>query len=392
MLQQTEPIAPRIDWPAAHNKVPREVFSREDIYRTELERIFYGPVWHVVGHRAEIATPGSFKTFTLGELPLLITHGLDGRINALINACSHRGTALETAPYGNAKGMVCPYHRWAFDLRGELQFCPGEEAFPADFDKKDYALRRPRRVEEFRGIIFVTMHAATPPLHDFLGEALESLDKAMCNDGRLIMLGAQRAHFNCNWKYYTDNGHDGYHPPLLHKAFALLNWQGGKGYHIETDYGHSAFEYETSAYQDNGYLKDPTIVDKRKNAKWGNRVGMIAPATVFSDHLDTLGLRFLIPRGPHDVEVHYTYFAHQDESEAYRQHRIRQSSNLLGPSGFISLDDGAVFGRQEFSTGAGGEHSFLKGVLPEADPYRSTQNDELGGTLYWARYRTLMGL
>lgn len=391
MLQKVDKSALSLDWPEEHNKIPREIFSRHDIYQAELERIFYGPLWHAVGHRAELAAPGSFKTFTLGEVPLIITQDMEGRIRVMINACSHRGTALETAPYGNSRGMVCPYHRWAFDLRGELQFCPGEQDFPKEFNKADYALRRPHRVEEFHGIIFVTLNADAPNLTDFLGTALQPLTNAMRGDGRMIMLGAQRAHFNCNWKYYTDNGHDGYHPPLLHKAFALLNWQGGKGHHIETDYGHSCFEYETSAYEDNGYLKDPTIVDKRKDPKWGNRVGMIAPGTIFSDHLDTLGLRFIVPNGPHDVIVHYTYFSHQDESEAYRQHRIRQSSNLLGPSGFISLDDGAVFGRQEFSTGAGGQNTFLKGVLPGVDPYLSTQNDEIGGTLYWAKYRELMG-
>ena len=180
MLQKVKGSGPKVRWPEAHNKIPREIFSREDIYRAELERIFYGPVWHAVAHRAEISQPGSFKTFTLGELPLIITHDKQGKINVLINACSHRGTALATSPYGSdASGLVCPYHRWAFDLAGGLQYCPGEEDFPKEFRKQDYSLRKPQRVEEFCGIIFVTMHPDTPDLADFLGAAESSLRTAM---------------------------------------------------------------------------------------------------------------------------------------------------------------------------------------------------------------------
>ena len=63
------------------------------------------------------------------------------------------------------------------------------------------------------------------------------------------------------------------------------------------------------------------------------------------NHLDIINCRFANPLSPTQTEVHYAYFAHQDDDPELVRHRVRQSSNLIGPSGFISLEDGAVFGR-----------------------------------------------
>ena len=41
-----------VDWPRRFSQAPKAVFQREDIYRLELERIFYGPEWHLLAHRS----------------------------------------------------------------------------------------------------------------------------------------------------------------------------------------------------------------------------------------------------------------------------------------------------------------------------------------------------
>jgi anthranilate 1,2-dioxygenase large subunit len=375
-----------LHWPEHSNELPRDIFSREDIYELEMERLFGGPIWHPVAHAAELPEPGCFKTWDLGRVPLIISHGQDGRIRTFVNACAHRGTALETKPYGRNNVFHCPYHRWTYKLSGELKNAPRDELFPADFRKEDYGLRSVR-TENFCGIIFATLHPETPPLAEFLGELAPFLQKLMRGDGRMVMLGAQRTRLNCNWKYYADQ--EGFHAPLLHAAFKLLGWQGGSGQRVTTAYGHQVYEYETTPYKDNHFLKDPSVVTSGKN---GGLVGKIAPATTFSDHLDTLTLRFMRPRGVSEVEVHYTYFAPADEHGEALTHRVRQSSNLLGPSGLISLEDGAVFKRLAFSTHAGGQPKFLAGVGRPGDPAKGNQNDEAGNLLQWATYRRLMGL
>ena len=74
-------------WPAQYSEIPKEVFHRQDIFRLELERIFYGPQWHPLAHLAEVPKPGDFKTIHLGEAPILIIHGDDGKIRVFFNSC-----------------------------------------------------------------------------------------------------------------------------------------------------------------------------------------------------------------------------------------------------------------------------------------------------------------
>ena len=80
---------------------------------------------------------------------------------------------------------------------------------------------------------------------------------------------------------------------------------------------------------------------------------------------------------------------HVSDTEEYREHRVRQASNLLGPSGFITIEDAAVFNRQQMTAADGTLARFVKGV--DGRPEDATQNDEIGNTVGWAYYREVMG-
>ena len=127
-------------WPANLNEIPKEIWEREDVYQLELERIYYGPFWHVVAHTAEIPNPGDYKTFFLGERPIIVARGDDGQVRVFYNACTHRATLLEPSAMGNKSEFECPYHRWLFNNRGELVGCPAEDDYTVDFQKGDFNL------------------------------------------------------------------------------------------------------------------------------------------------------------------------------------------------------------------------------------------------------------
>jgi len=73
-------ISKELMWPNHINKIPKEIFGDPAIFEMELERIFYGPEWHLVGHVAELPNKGDFKTFDLGRRPILIARGEDDRV------------------------------------------------------------------------------------------------------------------------------------------------------------------------------------------------------------------------------------------------------------------------------------------------------------------------
>jgi len=365
--------------------LPKEIFSDPTVYKEELKRIFYGKYWHMLAHRAELPELNGFKTTWLGEMPVLITRGADDRVRAFINACSHRGTLLEQRATGCAEKFQCPYHRWLFDNAGAFCGAPGIRNFRSDFKKEDYALTE-LKVEEFAGLIFCSV-AADMSLEAWLGACGEHVRDCMIDDGRLTLLGYQKAIFHTNWKTYFDN--DFYHAPLLHLGFRVLGWAGGKGVvHVTEPVGHFSVGYDSEPYVDNGFLADPSVVETR-GTDLRARVVALRPTYVLTKHVDTIGVRFVRPLGVDRTEVTYAFFGHESDTPEYRQHRVRQASNLLGPSGLITIEDAAVFNRQQMTAGDRGLSRFVNGV--DQPPSESTQNDENGNTVGWAYYREVMG-
>ncbi|GAB4352537.1 MAG: hypothetical protein Kow0073_08260 [Immundisolibacter sp.] len=114
--------------------------------------------------------------------------------------------------------------------------------------------------------------------------------------------------------------------------------------------------------------------------------------SAIANHLDIFNIRCANPVGLDPVEVHYAYFAHADDDAQMVRHRRRQSSNMIGPSGFVSLEDATVFLRiQQALDTEPGSSDFLKGYRDGADRTDTKQNDEAPNALWWAHYRELMG-
>jgi anthranilate 1,2-dioxygenase large subunit len=391
MLARNEDVA-TLRWPSKFNEVPKEVFNREDVYRLELERIFYGPEWHMLAHRSEIAKAGDFKTATIGQAPVLIVHGDDGEIRVFANSCTHRATQLKTCARGSGKEIECPYHRWLYNNQGDLIGAPGMREFQQSFRREDYALRK-LRTAEFCGIIFATFSEDAPAFDDYLGETKPFIAKAVGGDGRLKLLGYQKVSFASNWKAYADN--EGYHGPLLHTAFQMLKWSTSNGAQFMTDHAHKVNHIELGQLPDFGPLQDSSVIEGRDPKLVPvNLIVSLFPLSLIIHNLDVINLRYAFPISPHETEVHYAYFAHEDDDEALVRHRIRQGSNLQGPSGFISLEDGAVFNRIHVGSHTAGNAEFQKGVTgPEAiaTPFNLGKGDEAGNLIRWEHYRKAMG-
>lgn len=376
-------------WPRKFNQVPKEVFVNADLFEHELRTIFYGNLWHPVAHASELPNVGDFKTFQLGQMPLLITRGADQSINVVINSCSHRGTQVEMCDSGNRKEFECPYHRWLFGLSGELIGCPGSTEFSPGFDKANFGLKRLRSAE-FLGVVFVTMGDCTPPLPQWLGEDMMETMRLILGDGRLKLLGYQKVRYRVNWKAYNDN--DGYHAGLLHTAFRLLNWQAGKGKQFMTENGHMSIVAQLKPLRNVEFLKDASLVTfKGQNPDNGSSVLELFPIGVIVKHVDTINIRFAIAHSVDCTEVHYAYFAHADDDTAMVAHRIRQASNLLGPCGMVSMEDASVFQRIHIGSFSPGVVEFQKGVKDFYHlPQNVAQNDETGQLPKWEYYRKLM--
>jgi anthranilate 1,2-dioxygenase large subunit len=63
------------------------------------------------------------------------------------------------------------------------------------------------------------------------------------------------------------------------------------------------------------------------------------PNGVIAQIANSMATRQIRPRGPAEFEVFQTIIGYQDDTPEMTRHRLRQA-NLVGPAGFVSMEDG----------------------------------------------------
>src|SRR4029077_6931877 len=98
--------------------------------------------------------PGDLNPATIINEPILLTHGLDGRLRGFYNVCRHRAAQVGTTR-GNRRSLQCGYHGWVYGLDGKLQTAREMEG-TADFDKAQFGLV-PIKVDTLGPFVFANL-------------------------------------------------------------------------------------------------------------------------------------------------------------------------------------------------------------------------------------------
>jgi phenylpropionate dioxygenase-like ring-hydroxylating dioxygenase large terminal subunit len=409
--------SPVLEWPAAgDSRVPYRVFSDPQVYQQELERIFLGPTWQFLALERELPLPGDYLTNFLGETPVIVTRGQDGQIHAMVNRCAHRGNLVCLKKRGHGDNLTCVYHAWRYDLEGNLDSVAfrrgvrGKGGMPQSFKLEDHGLRK-LRAETFAGLVFGTLSPDAPPLSAYLGNLIGGrIQRVMRGTPKLLGTTSQILHNN--WKLYFENVKDTYHATLLHTFFATfrmsrLTAEGGivvsdSGAHhasitrnkAEADAAESDKLYAgLPSMRENFRLSDPTFMDTVE--EFGDdtttQILSVFPNLVLQQINNSIAVRLVLPKGPDKTELVWTYLGFEEDDAAMTERRLSQA-NLVGPAGYISMEDGAVGGFiQRAIKGSEQDCSVLEmgGFDHVSDNTRTTEASVRG---FWHAWRPLMGL
>lgn len=101
-------------WPdEGLSRIPDWIYTDEEIYQREVDRIFHGPTWSYVGLEAEIPNTGDYRRSYVGTTPVVVCRADDGEVHVFENRCRHRGVEFCRGLRGNTPEFICPYHQWS---------------------------------------------------------------------------------------------------------------------------------------------------------------------------------------------------------------------------------------------------------------------------------------
>ena len=416
-LNQTPPEqAPRGAWPEdSLARVPYWVYQDAANHEREMRRLFEGATWNFVCLEADIPNRGDYRTNQVGALPVIVVRGPDGEINCFENRCSHRGALIAFDDGGNVQNTFkCVYHAWSYDLAGNLRGIAFERGIngvggmPKDFCRDDFSPRK-LRTTTLCGLVFVTLSPDTLPIEEYIGSELVGRLRRVLNRPIKVM-GRFVQPLPNNWKLYVENVKDTYHASILHTflaTFRISRLTQGGGVLVSPDGGnHSSYtiaipeganagayrEQQIRSDNDQFGLADSRVLESVE--EFGDHIQLqilsVFPGFILQQIHNCLAVRHVVPRGVDRMDLVWTYFGFEDDSPEMFARRLRQQ-NLVGPAGFISMEDGCVGGFVQRGTAAAADHVSviqMGGAEAESQATRATEASVRG---FWKAYRRHMG-
>ena len=393
-------------------RVPFQLYSDRQVAQDEQERIYRGATWNYLCLDAELPETGSYRTTFVGQTPVVVVKDDDGEIYAFENRCAHRGALIALEKSGRAESFQCVYHAWSYNRQGDLtgvafeKGVKGQGGMPASFCKEEHGPRK-LRVAIYCGLVFGSFSDDVPPIDEYLGpDICARIERVLHKPVQVI--GRFTQALPNNWKLYFENVKDSYHASLLHLFFTTfeLNRLSQKGGVIVDQSGghHVSFSMIDPAAADESYkqqglrsdagqyrLKDPSVLAGFDEYGDGITLQILSvfPGFVLQQIQNCLAVRQVLPKDIDRTELNWTYIGYTDDTPEQRTVRLKQL-NLVGPAGFISMEDGAVGGFvQRGIAGAQGLDAVVEmgGDDTGSSEGRATETSVRG---FWKAYRVHM--
>jgi choline monooxygenase len=214
----------------SRTQLPVSVYFDQALHQAELERIFQqGPRY--LGHALSVPEVGDHHALAQEGEGRALVRSAKG-IELISNVCRHRQAVMlkgrGRAPQGN---IVCPLHRWTYNLQGELIGAPHFEQDPC-LNLNNYKIRN------WNGLLFEDNgrdiaadlagleHRFAPGGDlDFSGYVLDKVELHECN---------------YNWKTFVEVYLEDYHVGPFHPGLGNfvscddLSWDMAREYSIQT--------------------------------------------------------------------------------------------------------------------------------------------------------------
>lgn len=195
----------------------------ETIYALEQEHLFK-PAPYYLGHQSMVPDLGCYHVLERTEQAYMLIHNQQG-IQLLSNICRHH-QAIMLEDRGSITKIICPIHRWQYNLNGHQTNAPQFSENPC--------LNLPTMpFTNWKGLIFAENNAILAQLHDIQLPSEVSLE-------HFTYTNSVSRTYSFNWKVYVDTYLDDYHIGSFHPGLRTLvdcsqiKWRFSNHYSIQT--------------------------------------------------------------------------------------------------------------------------------------------------------------
>jgi phenylpropionate dioxygenase-like ring-hydroxylating dioxygenase large terminal subunit len=351
----------------SRTQLPVRSYFDDDLFRRELELIFQsGPRY--IGH--ELAVPEVGQHYALpqeGEGRALVRTP-DG-VELISNVCRHRQAVMLRGRGSTPGHLVCPLHRWTYDLHGRLIGAPHFDHDPC-LNLRNYSLQR------WNGLVFeangfdvaAALAKATPPELDFSGYVFDKVELHQCD---------------YNWKTFIEVYLEDYHVGPFHPGLGRfvtcddLRWQFGTHHSVQTVGVRNALAQPGSpVYQrwHEALMKFRNGVPPAHGAIWFT----LYPNIMVEWYPHVLVVSTLFPQGPQKT-LNVVEFYYPEEIAAFEREFVAAEQAAYMET---CIEDDEIALRMD-----AGRKALMERGDDEAGPYQSPMEDGMQHFHEWYRRR-----
>jgi choline monooxygenase len=351
----------------SRTQLPVHTYFDDELFRLELELIFQsGPRY--IGHELAVTEVGQHHALPQEGDGRALVRTRDG-VELISNVCRHRqAVILRGRGRSSGENIVCPLHRWTYDLHGRLIGAPHFERDPC-LNLRNYPLQR------WNGLLFeangfdVAAELATTGPHstlDFSGYVFDRVKLHQCD---------------YNWKTFIEVYLEDYHVGPFHPGLGRfvtcddLRWQFGRRHSVQTVGVRNALAQPGSPVYERWHeavMKFRNGVPPEQGAIWLT----LYPNVMVEWYPHVLVVSTLFPQGPQKT-LNVVEFFYPEEIAAFEREFIEAEQAAYAET---CVEDDEIALRMD-----AGRKALMERGDDDAGPYQSPMEDGMQHFHEWYR-------
>lgn len=368
----------------SNTQLPVNVYFDEALLQQEIQQLFHrGPRY--VGHELMVPEIGDFATLPWENEGRVLVRNSAG-IDLLSNVCRHRQAKMldgrgNTGGTNRPGNIVCPLHRWTYDLEGKLIGAP-------HFGETPCLNLSKTPLQRWNGLLFE--HSSVGVGVDVgadVGKIMQSLSASSELDFSGYMFDHVEIHeCDYNWKSFIEVYLEDYHVEPFHPGLGSfvtcndLQWEFGADYSLQTvGVNHALKKFGTPAYRK--WQEEVLKFRRGEPPKFGAIWLTLYPNIMVEWYPHVLVVSTVWPRGPQKT-TNVVEFYYPEEIVLFERGFVEAERAAYRET---CLEDDEIAQRMD-----AGRRILMDRGVNETGPYQSPMEDGMQHFHEWYRRKGMV--